>query len=75
MGPLQPGIVRSDDLLVLVYPASSYGVAEDDMRRSGAVEGMAGGATPSDISMANTLMASTRLQKTYTTVNVASALR
>jgi hypothetical protein len=48
-----------------------------DMRRSGAVEGMAGGATPSDMSnkMANTLMASTRLQKTYTPVNVASVLR
>jgi hypothetical protein len=48
-----------------------------DMRRSGAVEGMAGGATPSDMSnkMANTLLASTRLQKTYTPVNVASVIR
>jgi hypothetical protein len=48
-----------------------------DLRRSGAVEGYAGGATPSDTSnkMANTLMASTRLQKTYTPVNVPSVLR
>jgi hypothetical protein len=48
-----------------------------DMRRSGAVEGLAGGATASDTSqkMANTLMASARLQKVYTPVNVASVLR
>lgn len=48
-----------------------------DMRRSGAVEGFAGGATASDTSqkMANTLFASARLQKTYTPVNVASVLR
>jgi hypothetical protein len=48
-----------------------------DMRRSGAVEGFAGGARPSDLSnkMANTLKASTRLQKTYTPVNVPSVIR
>lgn len=48
-----------------------------DMRRSGAVEGFAGGATPADTSqkMANTLMASARLQKTYTPVNAPSVIR
>ncbi|HEX3503770.1 MAG TPA: hypothetical protein VHU22_10305, partial [Xanthobacteraceae bacterium] len=55
-----------------------YGKEEDrqlaDMRRTGTVEGTAGGATPTDTSnkMANTLFASARLQKTYTPVNVAS---
>ncbi len=45
-----------------------------DMRRSGAVEGTAGGASPTETSnkMANTIAASSRLQKTYTPVNVAS---
>jgi hypothetical protein len=48
-----------------------------DMRRSGAVEGSAGGASPSDTSnkMANSLIVSTRLQKTYTPVNVTSVRR
>jgi hypothetical protein len=55
-----------------------YGPEEDrqlsDMRRSGAVEGTAGGASPTETSnkMANTISASSRLQKTYTPVNVAS---
>lgn len=48
-----------------------------DMRRSGAVEADAGGATVEDLSnkMANTINASARLRKTYTPVNVVSALR
>jgi hypothetical protein len=48
-----------------------------DMRRSGAVEGTAGGASPTETSnkMANTISASSRLQKTYTPVNVASVRR
>jgi len=48
-----------------------------DMRRSGAVEGTAGVAPAEDLSnkIANTLKASTRLQKTYTPVNVASVIR
>jgi hypothetical protein len=48
-----------------------------DFRRSGAVEGMAGGAAITDTSqkMANTLMASNRLQKTYTPANVPSVVR
>jgi len=58
--------------------AELYGAAEGrqlaDMRRSGAVEGTAGGASPTETSnkMANTIAASSRLQKTYTPVNVAS---
>jgi hypothetical protein len=48
-----------------------------DMRRSGAVEGMAGGVTKEDLSskMANTIAASARLQKVYAPVNVVSVLR
>jgi hypothetical protein len=55
-----------------------YGADEDrqlaDMRRSGAVEGTAGGASPTETSskMANTIATSSRLQKTYTPVNVVS---
>jgi hypothetical protein len=45
-----------------------------DMRRSGAVEGDAGGGSVTDQSnkMANTVAANTRLRKTYNPVNVAS---
>ncbi|MDF2621807.1 MAG: hypothetical protein K0S00_4466 [Xanthobacteraceae bacterium] len=45
-----------------------------DMRRSGTVEAFAGGAEPGGVSvkMANTLAASSRLQKTYNPVNVAT---
>jgi len=48
-----------------------------DMRRSGHVEGDAGGATPADASakMANTISVSNRLRKTYNPVNVASVRR
>jgi hypothetical protein len=48
-----------------------------DMRRSGAVEGDAGGASASDMSnkMANTIGTSNRLRKTYTPVNAASVRR
>jgi hypothetical protein len=48
-----------------------------DMRRSGAVEGDAGGGTLTDQSnkMANTVAASSRLRKTYNPVNVASVRR
>jgi hypothetical protein len=48
-----------------------------DMRRSGAVEGDAGGASGSDMSnkMANTIGTSNRLRKTYTPVNVTSVRR
>ena len=48
-----------------------------DMRRSGAVEGDAGGASLTDQSnkMANTVDANTRLRKTYNPVNVASVRR
>jgi hypothetical protein len=48
-----------------------------DMRRSGHVEGDAGGATPADASakMANTISVSNRLHKTYNPVNVAAVER
>jgi hypothetical protein len=48
-----------------------------DMRRSGAVEGDAGGGSVEDQSnkMANTVSHSNRLRKTYNPVNVASARR
>jgi hypothetical protein len=48
-----------------------------DMRRSGHVEGDAGGATPSDASakMANTISVSNRLRKTYNPVNVVAVRR
>ena len=48
-----------------------------DMRRSGAVEADAGGASGTDLSnkMANTISASNRLRKTYTPVNVLSVRR
>jgi hypothetical protein len=48
-----------------------------DLRRSGHVEGDAGGATPADASskMANTIAASNRLRKTYNPVNVVSVRR
>ena len=50
-----------------------------DMRRSGAVEVDAGGATNTDLSenpkMANTINASAQLRKTYTPVNVVSVRR
>jgi hypothetical protein len=48
-----------------------------DMRRSGAVEGDAGGATIEDQSnkMANTVSASNRLRNTYNPVNVPSVRR
>lgn len=48
-----------------------------DMRRSGAVEGDAGGGSVTDQSnkMANTVSASNRLRKTYNPTNVVSARR
>jgi hypothetical protein len=48
-----------------------------DMRRSGAVEADAGGASTADLSnkMANTISASNRLRKTYNPVNVESVRR
>jgi hypothetical protein len=48
-----------------------------DMRRSGAVEGDAGGGTVTDQSnkMANTVAANNRLRKTYNPTNVVSARR
>lgn len=48
-----------------------------DMRRSGAVEGDAGGGSVADQSnkMANTVSANNRLRKTYNPVNVASVRR
>lgn len=55
-----------------------YGVSEQrqlaDMRRSGAVEGDAGGASTTEMSnkMANTIATSNRLRKVYTPVNVVS---
>jgi hypothetical protein len=47
------------------------------MRRSGAVEGDAGGGSVADQSnkMANTVSANNRLRKTYNPVNVASVRR
>jgi hypothetical protein len=64
-----------------VVRALAFGEADrrqlQDMRRSGAVEGDAGGATLTDQSnkMANTIAANARLRKTYNPVNVASARR
>lgn len=58
--------------------AEVFGVAERrqlaDMRRSGTIEAFAGGASPGGVStkMANTLAASTRLQKTYNPVHIAT---
>jgi len=58
-----------------------FGPAErrqmSDLRRSGHVEGDAGGATPVDASakMANTIAVSNRLHKTYNPVNIASVQR
>jgi hypothetical protein len=48
-----------------------------DMRRSGAVEGDAGGGTIADQSnkMANTVASTNRLRKTYNPVNVAGVRR
>jgi hypothetical protein len=48
-----------------------------DMRRSGAVEGDAGGASLADQSnkMANTVAASSKLRKVYNPVNVPSVRR
>jgi hypothetical protein len=48
-----------------------------DLRRSGHVEGDAGGATPADASskMANTISASNRLRKVYNPVNIVSVRR
>lgn len=57
---------------------AEFGETEDrklsDMRRSGTVEATAGGADAQAVStkMANTLAASTRLQKTYNPVNLAT---
>jgi len=59
----------------------AFGEEEDrklsDMRRSGAVEGDAGGGSVTDQSnkMANTVGTNTRLRKTYNPVNVASVKR
>lgn len=61
-----------------VVRAAVFGPAEKrqlaDMRRSGTVEAFAGGATAGGVStkMANTLSASSRLQKTYNPVEVAT---
>lgn len=58
--------------------AAVFGEGENrqlaDMRRSGTVEAFAGGASPGSVSakMANTLSASTRLQKTYAPVHIAT---
>jgi hypothetical protein len=58
-----------------------FGIKEErqlaDMRRSGAVEGDAGGASLADQSnkMANTVAASSKLRKTYNPVNVPSVRR
>ncbi|RTL92618.1 hypothetical protein EJV44_17425 [Ancylobacter aquaticus] len=58
--------------------AVAFGEAETrqlaDMRRSGTVEAFAGGASPGSVSakMANTLSASTRLQKTYAPIHIAT---
>lgn len=58
--------------------AAAFGALErrqlQDFRRSGAVEAVAGGARPADLSakMANTLSASNRLHRTYVPVDVAS---
>jgi hypothetical protein len=48
-----------------------------DLRRSGAVEGDAGGASPADASskMANTISVSNRLRKVYNPVNIPSVRR
>jgi hypothetical protein len=59
----------------------AFGPDEDrkfsDMRRSGAVEGDAGGSTVADQAnkMANTVSTNNRLRKTYNPVNVASVKR
>ena len=59
----------------------AFGEEEDrkisDMRRSGAVEGDAGGGTLSDQAnkMANTVATNNRLRKVYNPANVASARR
>jgi hypothetical protein len=64
------------ELRALVFGPDEYRQLSD-MRRSGHVEGDAGGATPSDASakMANTISVSNRLRKTYNPVNVASVRR
>jgi len=48
-----------------------------DLRRSGAVEADAGGATGTDLAakMANTIDANSRLQRVYKPVNLASVRR
>ncbi|TAI67638.1 hypothetical protein CWO89_02135 [Bradyrhizobium sp. Leo170] len=59
----------------------AFGIGEkrqiQDMRRSGAVEGDAGGGSVTDQSnkMANTVEANKRLRKTYNPVNIASVRR
>jgi hypothetical protein len=60
---------------VVFGPAERRQIA--DLRRSGHVEGDAGGASPADASskMANTIAASNRLRKTYNPVNVVSVRR
>jgi hypothetical protein len=64
------------EIRALVFGPNEYRQLSD-MRRSGHVEGDAGGATPSDASakMANTISVSNRLRKTYNPVNVASVRR
>lgn len=63
------------DVRAAINPAETRQLA--DMRRSGAVEGDAGGGSVTDQAnkMANTVSASNRLRKTYNPVNVASVRR
>lgn len=76
-----PPVPYTQDRLVKDFAkvrAAVFGQGElrqlQDMRRSGAIEATAGGADPLSLSskMANTLSASTRLQKTYLPVSVAT---
>ena len=63
------------DVRAVIDPTETRTIA--DMRRSGAVEGDAGGGSITDQSnkMANSVDANKRLRKTYNPVNVASVRR
>lgn len=81
--PWQPRPYTKDKLAqdFALIRAMVFGADEarvlSDMRRSGAVEGDAGGATVTDQAnkMANTVSANNRLRKTYNPVNVKSVER
>jgi hypothetical protein len=83
-GRPRPSVAYTKDRLVKDFDkvrALAFGPDEarklSDMRRSGAVEGDAGGGTVADQSnkMANTVSTNNKLRKTYNPVNVPSVRR